>query len=271
MPRATRLASELVRRRKPPPQRLIMSAAGELNASELNARVMAVSHRGRYRRPHLAKLVGEPMPRQFSELSNEVLCSMAATEHVRGAVKERLRREIMVVDECEYEEACERLTKMATAVPGQSLYKLPYVCGIVSAALTSAGSILCVFHRDTAIWFCERWVGDSVPELGELDTVWKVGAWTWTWMEPAIGTASFVLLVRAGARSNSTRRGCCLCYSGCCLSCCLSCSLKLSGHGADPRADGQAAAQALRPPHPDALRGPDGEVLNDPCCSHEFL
>jgi hypothetical protein len=27
-----------------------------------------------------------------------------------------------------------------------------------------------------------------------LDTFWKVGAWTWTWMEPAIGTASFVLL-----------------------------------------------------------------------------
>ena len=30
---------------------------------------------------------------------------------------------------------------------------------------------------------------------------WKVGAWTWEWMEPAIGTASFVLLAMQLIRS----------------------------------------------------------------------
>ena len=39
-----------------------------------------------------------------------------------------------------------------------------------------------------------QFVKDEIPDVETLDTFWKVGAWTWTWMEPAIGTASFVLL-----------------------------------------------------------------------------
>ena len=30
--------------------------------------------------------------------------------------------------------------------------------------------------------------------LADLDTFWNVGSWTWGWMEPYLGTASFVLL-----------------------------------------------------------------------------
>ena len=44
-----------------------------------------------------------------------------------------------------------------------------------------------------------QFVKEEIPKDPEmLDTVFKVGAWTWQWMEPAIGTASFVLLGELG-------------------------------------------------------------------------
>ena len=38
--------------------------------------------------------------------------------------------------------------------------------------------------------------------MSEIDTVWKVGTWTWQWMEPIIGTWSFVLLALQLIRAN---------------------------------------------------------------------
>ena len=55
---------------------------------------------------------------------------------------------------------------------------------------------------DFAMWFCAAFVKEDLPDPATLDTMWKVGAWTWTWMEPAIGTASFVLLALQLVRSH---------------------------------------------------------------------
>merc|ERR1712232_1393597 len=64
-----------------------------------------------------------------------------------------------------------------------------------------------VFHRPTAAWFCEKFVHEDVPDGGieELDKFWKVGNWTWGWMEPYLGTASFVLLGLQFTRINMQR------------------------------------------------------------------
>ena len=112
-----------------------------------------------------------------------------------GAFKERLLREIMRADGCSYSQAYRVLGMMNTTNESlQNYYKLPYLIGIGTAVSGGILSIPVVFHQGTAVWFCETFVLEEVPDLAELDTFWKVGAWTWTWMEPAIGTASFVLL-----------------------------------------------------------------------------
>mmetsp|Transcript_57636 Transcript_57636/g.78588 ORF Transcript_57636/g.78588 Transcript_57636/m.78588 type:complete len:124 (-) Transcript_57636:762-1133(-) len=51
-----------------------------------------------------------------------------------------------------------------------------------------------MFLRRTAIWFCTHYVGMEIPDISEIDTVFKVGTWTWQWMEPMLGTATFVLI-----------------------------------------------------------------------------
>ena len=61
---------------------------------------------------------------------------------------------------------------------------------------------LCVFQKDLAIWFATVHVGVDLPPAEEIDTVWKVGTWTWQWMEPIIGTWSFVLLALQLIRAN---------------------------------------------------------------------
>jgi hypothetical protein len=82
------------------------------------------------------------------------------------------------------------------------LKKLPYMLGIGTTATLGGLAIPAVFHRDFAIWVCVTFVKEEIPDPASLDTVWKVGAWTWTWMEPAIGTASFVLLALQLMRSH---------------------------------------------------------------------
>lgn len=59
-----------------------------------------------------------------------------------------------------------------------------------------------VFHSDTAIYFAREFVQTDVPPPEEINTVWKVGSWTWEWMEPIIGTWSFMLLSLQLIRAN---------------------------------------------------------------------
>ena len=44
------------------------------------------------------------------------------------------------------------------------------------------------------MWFNERYVTADVPPEKDLETWLEVGSWTWNWMEPPLGTISFVLL-----------------------------------------------------------------------------
>jgi hypothetical protein len=123
---------------------------------------------------------------------------------VHGASKERMLREIMRVDGCSYVEAYAVLAKMNLHLEGgTSLHKLPYQAIIAGAwALGVVLIPLGVFQKDLAIWFATVHVGVDLPPADEIDTVWKVGTWTWQWMEPIIGTWSFVLLALQLIRAN---------------------------------------------------------------------
>ena len=52
-----------------------------------------------------------------------------------------------------------------------------------------------------ALWFNEHYVTADVAEDKDLETWLEVGGWTWNWMEPVLGTASFVLLALQFSRA----------------------------------------------------------------------
>lgn len=143
-----------------------------------------------------------PPPRRFSEFDHNTLAIMAS-QGVHGAFKERMLREVMRRDNVSYGEAFKVLAQM-NKINERSIwfYKLPYRIGFTTTFLVGLLSIPCVFHKETAIWFCENFVKAEIPtDPVELDTCFKVGTWSWAWMEPMIGTASFALLTAQLFRS----------------------------------------------------------------------
>ncbi|KAJ1460831.1 hypothetical protein M885DRAFT_558983 [Pelagophyceae sp. CCMP2097] len=156
-----------------------------------------------YEYPTPERIQTKNQRRRFSEFSNETLAVMAS-QGVHGAFKERLLREIMRVDECSYIEAYGVLSQMNKQLEQYVwLFKMPYQLGIASAWVVGIVLVpMGVFHLDTAIWFNTAFVHSEQPPLDDLDTAWKVGTWTWSWMEPLIGTASFILLAMQLMRAN---------------------------------------------------------------------
>ena len=145
------------------------------------------------------------MPRSMQEYSNDVVVILAAQE-IEAAVEERLRREIMRVDEVSWEEANVKLGEIdAYARRSLWFYKLPYRVGITAALVAGFGSIPMCFDLNTALWFNEGYVTAEVPPPSDLETWLEVGSWSWGWMEPPLGQMSFFLLtlqyVRAQMRN----------------------------------------------------------------------
>lgn len=124
---------------------------------------------------------------------------------VFGARKERLLREIMRHDSCTWEVAREKVAAMNKDNDKHGwMVTLPYKIGIFFGFVGGFASLPMVFHRDTALWFNEHFVHEPLPDEGleALDTIWGVGTWTWNWMEPPLGTASFLLLGLQLARAH---------------------------------------------------------------------
>ena len=134
------------------------------------------------------------MPTGFSELGNDVLLTIAEMGNHTARI-EVLKRHIMAVDNVDYQEATKTFQQIAEKNrEGVAIASLPYKIGITTALVAGFGAIPMVFDVNLAMWFNEGFVTMDIPPPNELDTPLEVGAWTWNWMEPAIGTASFVLL-----------------------------------------------------------------------------
>jgi hypothetical protein len=137
------------------------------------------------------------------QLDNDTLATLA----INGdgfARRERILREIMQVDRCSWDEAHEKLIEMD--VFNERCYWLetaPYRLGVAVAAVCFVGSFLLVFHKPTARFYAEKVAGEEIPEDKDISTMTtnQVGAWTWEWMEPMIGVASFAILCLQFGRS----------------------------------------------------------------------
>eukprot|EP00008_Paramoeba_atlantica_P011338 CAMPEP_0201492328 /NCGR_PEP_ID=MMETSP0151_2-20130828/32660_1 /ASSEMBLY_ACC=CAM_ASM_000257 /TAXON_ID=200890 /ORGANISM="Paramoeba atlantica, Strain 621/1 / CCAP 1560/9" /LENGTH=213 /DNA_ID=CAMNT_0047879073 /DNA_START=186 /DNA_END=828 /DNA_ORIENTATION=+ len=156
-------------------------------------------------KPSIAE--AKAMPKDYSSMSNDCVLLMA-THGDQNAKEERLRREIMAVDEVDYEKASETFLKIAQYNRiGSFRRTLPYKLGILGGISGAFVSIPLVFNLKTALWFNREYVTTDVPEPRDLETWLEVGAWTWNWMEPVLGHISFFLLALAFARAQMLNLG----------------------------------------------------------------
>lgn len=150
------------------------------------------------------------MPRAWHEMSNDTLLTLCGTEGDPEANEERLIREIMTVDSLDWKSATKVLSKIEkrnTTGFTKTFGLLPYQIGLTSAVVSGALSLPLVFHFNLVVWFNEKFVTTDVPEDKDLETWLEVGSWAWNWMEPPLGTLSFVILTAQFARNQIQNLG----------------------------------------------------------------
>jgi hypothetical protein len=148
------------------------------------------------------------MPRHISDLTGDQLYVLSEGSGHMAATRERLRRDIMVVDQVDYVATKTRLMEMSAMVASNhALFKAPYQLGIISAIIGGWASLPLVFYYPSASLFNDLFVTCDPPEVGDADTWLEVGAWSWNWMEPPLGTISFFLLCMQFAREQRVNIG----------------------------------------------------------------
>jgi len=142
------------------------------------------------------------------QLDSDTLTGLAIQGDI-FARRERLLREIMLVDKCTWDDAHERLIEMD--VVNEEFYwfqTLPYRLGFSLAVAGGLASCVLVFSKTCSLPYARGVAGEDLPEgvqdISEM-TYNQVGTWTWAWMEPMIGTASFLLLCMQFCRAQSVK------------------------------------------------------------------
>jgi len=143
------------------------------------------------------------MPRSFSAMRHEQILQLCV-EGSHQARREALVRNVMTVDNVEHDDAAKVVSKISEENRSHMyLEYLPYHTGIATAGIFGAVSFPMVFHPGTVLWFNEKFVTAEVPEIADLETILEVGSFSWSWMEPIIGQASFIFLVLQFVRSQA--------------------------------------------------------------------
>jgi hypothetical protein len=151
--------------------------------------------------------VARAMPSSCAEMDNATLAILGGLGN-HQARTEILIRHIMATDACSYDEAqlvYNQIFKKNSEY--MFMLSLPYQVGIASALTVGFASFPMVFHLKTAEVFNASFVTTDIPEPKDLETMLEIGSWTWNWMEPPLGTLSFILLCMQYARSQVQNLG----------------------------------------------------------------
>lgn len=142
----------------------------------------------------------ELMPKTYSSMRHEQIIALFA-EGVPEATIEAVIRDVMAVDQVEYDEAVATFEEIKQAQRGGMIFDVfPYKLGLGTAVVSGVASFPLVFDLETVKKFNLDYVTADVPETKDLETWLEVGSWSWNWMEPLMGQVSFVLLVAQFAR-----------------------------------------------------------------------
>lgn len=146
-------------------------------------------------------------------LSNQSIGILAAQEDYAttlDAACERMRREIMRVDNVSWDEAEMRLQGMNRIDRDLAVVRVgtvPHKVGIFIAIVAGFGCIPLIYSKKAVTWFNHKFVTMDVPEPEDLETMAEVSNWAWNWMEPATGLACTVLLALQFSRGQFNNLG----------------------------------------------------------------
>ena len=136
------------------------------------------------------------------EIDNNTLLVLSRDPDAHDVHQERLIRDIMATDLIEYDQATDVMKNMFESNQLNRLWILPYDITLLVFGTAAFVSVPLVFEYDTARIFAEG-LGATLEteDVPTIHSALNVGGWTWTWMEPLIGTASFAILCLQLART----------------------------------------------------------------------
>ena len=120
---------------------------------------------------------------------------------------------VLAVDQVHWRVAAQTVVEIEKASGAMSarLMRMPYSIGAIGATCAGLISLPMVFSLDFTMWFNDQFVTADLPDHFNTDdcpydrplTVMETGMWSWGWMEPPLGTLSFVLLTMQFARQQT--------------------------------------------------------------------
>mmetsp|Transcript_28947 Transcript_28947/g.61155 ORF Transcript_28947/g.61155 Transcript_28947/m.61155 type:complete len:283 (-) Transcript_28947:171-1019(-) len=147
------------------------------------------------------------LPKTFASMTNEQILTFAEMG-IPEACRECIVRDVMVVDQIEYDEALKVFKQIAQVNrEGMKIASLPFYVGFGSSVTAAYLSIPLVFHLPSVDWFNHNFVTAELPPVEDLETWLEVGSASWGWMEPVLGQISFFLLCMQFARSQLQNLG----------------------------------------------------------------
>ena len=147
------------------------------------------------------------MPLHYRNLDNSTLVTIAATGNHR-ALREMMTRHVMTVEQCNYEDA-QPIVHAIDHKNTESMQLLAMPLRVSAAAALCAGiaALPLVYHLPTVEWFNEAFVTTDHPPPSDLDTPLEVSIWSWSWMEPSMGTFTYFILCMQLVRSHMHELG----------------------------------------------------------------
>ena len=116
------------------------------------------------------------LPKTFASMTNEQVLSFSELG-IPEACRECIIRDVMVVDQVEYDEAMKVFNEIAkTNREGMSAAALPFQIGLSAALVGGWASIPLVFNLQAVEWFNEKFVTAEMPPPADLETWLEVGS-----------------------------------------------------------------------------------------------
>lgn len=142
--------------------------------------------------PSLATV--QSMPVTLREMDNTALTTLGALGNHK-ALEEMIKRHVMQTDGVTYEQASDVYMKIEEKNHEYENYMaFPFQASVLTCLAAGCISIPLVFHLPTVEFFNEYFVTADHPPPKDLETPLEVGSWSWNWMEPVLGTSTFLLL-----------------------------------------------------------------------------
>jgi len=136
------------------------------------------------------------------ELDNDILLLLSRDPEAHAVHQERLIRDIMATDEVPYDNASAVMKAMFVSNQLNPVWTLPYDVTLIVFGCSAFVCCPLVFEFDSAKMFADFFSATLQSEdIPDVHSALNVGGWTWTWMEPIIGTASFSILCLQLART----------------------------------------------------------------------